>query len=163
MTSTKNVTKVDNIKKAQWLKTYKNPQLMGNITTVCETIEIARATYYKWLEEDESFRELVAESVEQAREVARAEKAASEAESERLSPIYKEHYEWERKEDSKLGGYSSEMWRTPEGKAILARRPKPSRNFVIWDGSDEALDREPDTVLDIDTPKVVAFNGGGYD
>jgi hypothetical protein len=32
-----------------------------------------------------------------------------------------------------------------------------------WDGHDAALDREPDRVLDIDTPKWVAFNGGGYD
>lgn len=28
---------------------------------------------------------------------------------------------------------------------------------------DAAIDREPDRVVDIDTPTVVAFNGGGYD
>ena len=33
----------------------------------------------------------------------------------------------------------------------------------FWDGSDEALDREPDRVIELDTPSVVAFNGGGYD
>lgn len=32
-----------------------------------------------------------------------------------------------------------------------------------WDGDEEALDREPDHVYDLETPRVIAFNGGGYD
>lgn len=32
-----------------------------------------------------------------------------------------------------------------------------------WDGTDEALDREPDRELVVDVPTLVAFNGGGYD
>lgn len=61
MTDT-SITKLDNIKKVEWLKTYRNPQLMGNISTVCSTVGINRQTYYNWLEEDEDFRALVAEA-----------------------------------------------------------------------------------------------------
>lgn len=32
-----------------------------------------------------------------------------------------------------------------------------------FDGRDEALDREPDRIVELHTPTVVAFNGGGYD
>lgn len=33
----------------------------------------------------------------------------------------------------------------------------------VWDGTEEALDREPDRVVPVDKPAWVAFNGGGYD
>ena len=32
-----------------------------------------------------------------------------------------------------------------------------------FDGSPEALAREPDRVIELDKPQWVAFNGGGYD
>jgi hypothetical protein len=73
---------------------------------------------------------VLAETAEQAREIARAEKAAEQAEEDRLA----------------------------------ARRPQPTRRFIVWDGSEGALDREPDRIVDVaDGPAVVAFNGGGYD
>ena len=34
---------------------------------------------------------------------------------------------------------------------------------ATWDGKPEALQREPDRVLPLTIPIVVAFNGGGYD
>lgn len=58
-TSLEKPTKIDNIKKANWLKEYRNPQQMGNITNVCQTVGINRTTYYDWLEKDEDFRKLV--------------------------------------------------------------------------------------------------------
>ena len=33
----------------------------------------------------------------------------------------------------------------------------------FFDGDDEALNREPDRVEELDKPKWIAFNGGGYD
>lgn len=56
------LAKLDNIKKAEFLKKYRDPAIMGNITTVCHTIQIARQTYYDWLEKDEVFRQMVAEA-----------------------------------------------------------------------------------------------------
>lgn len=61
-TSTKTITKLDNIKKVEFLKKYRDPAIMGNITTVCEALPISRQTYYTWLEEDEDFRTLVADA-----------------------------------------------------------------------------------------------------
>lgn len=61
-TSSQLPTKTNSIKKAQFIKKYRDPAIMGNITTVCETIEIDRSTYYDWLEKDEDFRALVAEA-----------------------------------------------------------------------------------------------------
>lgn len=60
---------------------------------------------------------------------------------------------------------------SPEQARELVRAKKLGaasyyRGAMGWDGSDEALDRAPDRVIDIlaDTPaQVVAFNGGGYD
>ena len=40
--------------------------------------------------------------------------------------------------------------------------PYPIDPTLGWDGTDEALDREPEEI-DISTSCVVAFNGGGYD
>lgn len=48
-----------------------------------------------------------------------------------------------------------------------ARRGSWHRAFTNggWDGTDEALDREPDRIIDVGLgiPTIVAFNGGGYD
>jgi hypothetical protein len=35
--------------------------------------------------------------------------------------------------------------------------------LMHYDGTEEALAREPDRIVELDTPRVVAFNGGGYD
>ena len=61
-TSSQLPTKTNSIKKAAFIKKYRDPAIMGNITTVCETIDIDRSTYYDWLEKDEGFRALVAEA-----------------------------------------------------------------------------------------------------
>lgn len=61
-TSSQNLTKLDNIKKVEFLKKYKDPAVMGNITTVCEALPISRQTYYDWLEKDDDFRGMVAEA-----------------------------------------------------------------------------------------------------
>ena len=112
---------------------------------------------------DDGLFVVLAESPEQAREVARAEKAAEQAEEKRLRPLQRANAEIERKEVAALGGYRAELWKTAEGQAIAARRPQPDRTYIVWDGSDAALDRDPDRVVEIDRPTVVAFNGGGYD
>lgn len=57
-----NVSKVANIKKAEFLKKYRDPAIMGNISTVCATIGLSRKSYYDWLEADPNFRALVAEA-----------------------------------------------------------------------------------------------------
>jgi len=107
---------------------------------------------------------VLAESAEQAREVVRADKAAIEARSEarqreRETAIAKIM-------DTDYGGgvtisrpQAWEMWRaTPEGQANIDGWVSGG-----WDGSDAALDREPDRVIELDRPTLVAFNGGGYD
>ena len=52
-----------------------------------------------------------------------------------------------------------------EASALLEkRRLSWSQEFTeYFDGDPAALDREPDRVVEIDTPAWVAFNGGGYD
>jgi len=56
------VTQLDTIKKAEFYKQYRNPQHMGNVSQVCETIGINRQTYYNWMKEDEGFKELIEEA-----------------------------------------------------------------------------------------------------
>lgn len=106
---------------------------------------------------------VLADSAEDARRIARAEKEAARVEDERLAPILRDHHAWERAEVMKLGGYSAAMWQTEAGKALIAKRPESGRAFILWDGEDTAIDREPDRVVEINEPRVVAFNGGGYD
>jgi hypothetical protein len=92
---------------------------------------------------------VLAESPEQARELVRAKVAAALARMEEL-----------------LGG--REYWQLESAERVEAERLELRH---IWDGregyygdnGDEALDRPPDRVYDIDTPTWVAFNGGGYD
>jgi len=51
---------------------------------------------------------------------------------------------------------------TEEGEAIDHLYPF-SFDSDYFDGEDTALDREPDRIVELDGPKWVAFNGGGYD
>lgn len=69
--------------------------------------------------------------------------------------------EWFKKRDA-LIARAGDNWReTEEGKELIHKSyPYESE---IFDGENQALDREPDKTLDIDIPKLVAFNGGGYD
>ena len=50
---------------------------------------------------------------------------------------------------------------TDRGRDIMERLPMFESQW--WDGSYDAIKREPDRVVEIDEPKWVAFNGGGYD
>ena len=112
---------------------------------------------------------VLAESPEQAREVVRRARRDSEAQQERLAPLVSDVYQQERAEMAANGWtYSASFWQTPEGRSLMAKRDARiaalgAAEFIFHDGSDSALDREPDRVVDIDVPTVVAFNGGGYD
>jgi hypothetical protein len=82
---------------------------------------------------------VLAESAEQAREVARA-----------TNP--KDHEDHE--------GYQS--WRANTNDPVVW-----SDRWLTYYGSDErgeeAIEREPDRVVELDAPCLVVFNGGGYD
>lgn len=69
---------------------------------------------------------------------------------------------WFKKRDEIIKRVGQKDWtKTPEGKALWENKyPYESE---VFDGKDSALDREPDKVLDVDIPKLVSFNGGGYD
>jgi hypothetical protein len=85
---------------------------------------------------------VLAETVEQARELALSERAKQKAADAR------HHRAWE----------SFHAGRRKTQPTYLTT-PDP----LAFDGDVEALKRKPDRILDIETPKVVAFNGGGYD
>lgn len=101
---------------------------------------------------------MLAETAGQAREIALSLKHAAEAQNKawqeyRDSMIVK----YRQPEDSP---YSSEWWKRmtdPE------RAAWPERPAYPWDGTDEAIMREPDLVVELDEPRLVVFNGGGYD
>ena len=78
---------------------------------------------------------VLAESPEQAREVVRARIAV---EDDRMDREWRD--KWQKPYPYRDEGYSH-----------------------IFDGSQEALSREPDRVEELDGPKWIAFNGGGYD
>jgi hypothetical protein len=62
------------------------------------------------------------------------------------------------------GGYRAELWRTPEGRALSQRQAAAMAvDPGLPDGETSALAREPDRVVELDKPTIVAFNGGGYD
>lgn len=87
-TSSKTLTKVDNIKKAEFIKNYRAPEIMGNISVVCSTIGIARQTYYDWLEADEIFRNIIAEAKLEMCDVAEAELYSRGLEKDTTALIY---------------------------------------------------------------------------
>lgn len=96
---------------------------------------------------------VLAESPEQARQVVRG----------RVSSLKTEREAWYKRRDEYLGTLTDNRdWiKTLEGRAIWDACP-PSES-AVFDGKDAALDREPDRVVELDTPCIVAFNGGGYD
>lgn len=89
---------------------------------------------------------VLAETPEQAREVVRANKT-------HIKTMIDE-YQAKRREI----GFDNR-----EALAILAKEYFASNGQSAWDGADEALDREPDRIIELNTQTVVAFNGGGYD
>lgn len=107
---------------------------------------------------------VLAETVEQAREAVRADKvehARELSEWQEARRVLADELGIPLRVD---GAFPMEFFRHPDVKAWDAKHPMPW--YREWDGTDEALDRDPDRVIDIlaDTPaQVVAFNGGGYD
>lgn len=68
----------------------------------------------------------------------------------------------------KLGDREPYYWRQADEEAFVAAHEEMQKKYpqVLgsdWDGSDGALDRKPDQIIELDKPKFVAFNGGGYD
>lgn len=110
---------------------------------------------------------VLAESPEQAREVARAQVAAQKAwdsEPARVKAMVAWYRigerEWMREHKVEYG-----QWESDGGKRLQALRKEFDypEEHLVFDGVDRALDREPDRVVELDAPAVVAFNGGGYD
>lgn len=103
---------------------------------------------------------VLAHTPEEARTVVRQQRADCEKQKEL----------WDQEYGDFIKSYGMER-NTVYGEATPANRKQQeldekyplAHNFDLWDGTDEALNRDPDEVLEIDAPKVVAFNGGGYD
>ena len=99
---------------------------------------------------------VLASNVEEARQLMkdlRAERDRKEA-------------EWDKKRDkliARIGNSpNGESWtQHPEGKKLWDKRYQSE--IEIWDGELSSIERKPDRILDVDAPKWVAFNGGGYD
>lgn len=110
---------------------------------------------------------LMAETVEQARELLRANKARYDKWQAENAERIQHYYQVTEKEWMAERGlrYSAELWQTSAGKELTKIRGSFDNPYCYcgWDGSDSALDREPDRVLDTNAPAIVAFNGGGYD
>jgi hypothetical protein len=101
---------------------------------------------------------VLAESPEQARDLVRAACRAGE----QATSAWQEKY----RAVARDMGYETgpgfwKFWQTEQGKALSAETPPGDESY--FDGYEEALNREPDRVVGIDTPTWVAFNGGGYD
>ena len=84
---------------------------------------------------------VLAETVEQAREVAIAMWTAEKAAAKRNNEAWARFYTKERKSMPRF------------------HAPDP----LAFDGPREVIERRPDRIVALDTPRVVAFNGGGYD
>lgn len=108
---------------------------------------------------------VLADSPEHAREVVRAERRALAAATRRRAPRYQAVQDKKDAFARANGGYKAELWKTPEGKALIAEQNaiEDKRVYIVPDGTNEALDRAPDRVVKLSKPCVVAFNGGGYD
>lgn len=105
---------------------------------------------------DDGVLVVLAETEEQARTVALAER----------DEYHRKLYIWEKRRDAAMaarGGVPlSQFWQTPEGMELWAER-ESALLAEPWDGDRRAIERAPDEVIELDTPRIVAFNGGGYD
>lgn len=100
---------------------------------------------------------VLAETPAQARQLVRDGKAWNEKANEWLQEQaaehgYQEGYYWRRANEAEFKEYYEKAYEL-----------FPTNPAGEWDGTEEALDREPDRTLEIDKPTFVAFNGGGYD
>jgi len=105
---------------------------------------------------------VLAESPEHARQVVKNAERAYRAAIRRAGPTIKAiRAEMQALVDANGGRWSSRLWQTPEGKALADRQAAATPvDPGIPDGS---MDRDPDRVVEITKPALVAFNGGRYD
>lgn len=107
---------------------------------------------------------VLAESPAQAREMVRRERAEQQKLvtdwQARVEQFARDNgYGWGPRVSGKPGMNQDPRFKEATGLAWY----EDPRYGKEWDGSDAALDREPDRVIELDKPCVVAFNGGGYD
>jgi hypothetical protein len=112
---------------------------------------------------DDGTLAVLAESAEAAREVARAERLAYDLAFDNWREERDRAFAEFRATDpaGALPGWVAYFWRTPLGEDLQRRCPPIGSDF--WDGDIKAIDREPDTVIRVDKPGIVVWNGGGYD
>jgi hypothetical protein len=111
---------------------------------------------------------VLAESPEHARKVVAQTRIAAKAASRKAAPAHAGIREEMQALADAHGGWSAKLWEKPEGRALQKRQTKvlarvTELNDLLPDGSPSAMDREPDRVVEITKPRIVAFNGGGYD
>lgn len=100
---------------------------------------------------------VLATSTTEAREIVRSAKQQNNKASEEIL-----------KAANSLGYSEPYYWRQADEKTFKEVYEEMHKKFPLvsggeWDGSDEALDREPDEIIELDKPKFITFNGGGYD
>lgn len=119
---------------------------------------------------------VLAETPDAARAIVAGARRGYREQQERYLPLRRAYDESEQAKMRRGGWkYGIEFWHTPAGKEILQDRKafEESQHLVDFgqlpDGPPEdgeypdAMNREPDRVVELDTPCIVAFNGGGYD
>jgi hypothetical protein len=107
---------------------------------------------------------ILAETPEQAREVVARARVAYDLARAEAKPAQQAIQQRKHEFAMANGGYRAELWQTPEGKALIEEQMEAEvEEPQLPDGSAEALAREPDRIVELDEPTIVAFNGGGYD
>lgn len=56
--------KVDTVKNG-FIAMYSQPEVRGNVSLCCKSLKVPRATFYKWMKEDEEFAAAIHESDEE--------------------------------------------------------------------------------------------------
>lgn len=56
------VTQIEHLKKEKFVSAYSQDEIRGNVSLACDIAEIARGTYYNWLEKDKNFRTKIKEA-----------------------------------------------------------------------------------------------------
>lgn len=108
---------------------------------------------------------VLANTAEEAREIMMSQRREKERQ--------KEAHEKELTEAADKAGYdygkdSVYHWRRNDQDAMvkvveIGSKYPLATSYGEWDGSETALNRDPDEVVELDKPKFIAFNGGGYD
>jgi|ERR1041384_564635 hypothetical protein len=99
---------------------------------------------------------MLAESPDQAREVLRRTIEADKPQQE----IHNAAWESQMEKFRQAGGFrtSTRFWESEYAKNLPDQPPNRADGGTL-----KAMEREPDRVIELDKPRWVAFNGGGYD